>query len=145
VATQARFFLQPCDGLADAIEALSGTGDATNSIAIGSACTRAIGPFGSKPGEIDTLVLGCTHYPLVADILQALVGEAVQLIDTGAPVARQTRRRLAAGHLLAPERSGQGGVKLFATGDTTALQAAAARWLALPDAVVATCTPHHTP
>jgi glutamate racemase len=137
LAPKATFVLQPCDGLADAIEVLSRTGDATKVIAIGQDYTRAIGQFGSNTGQIDTLVLGCTHYPLVADILQTAAGDGVRLIDTGLPVARQTRRLLAAAHLLADASASPGKLRLFATGDTAALQAAAARWLGLPGACVA--------
>lgn len=134
LADNATFVLQPCDGLADAIERLAHTEDATKVIALCQEYTRAMGQFGSKSDAIDTLVLGCTHYPLVADILQAQVGQDVRLIDTGAPVARQTRRLLTAAHRLASPQTGQ--VKLLATGDTTALQATAARWLAIPVAAV---------
>jgi glutamate racemase len=137
LAHKATFVLQPCDGLADAIEVLSRTGDATKVIALSAEYTRIIGQFGSNTDRIDTLVLGCTHYPLVADILQSAAGDGVRLIDTGVPVARQTRRLLAAAHLLRTEAASPGEVRLFATGDTAALQAAAARWLGLPGAWVA--------
>lgn len=36
---------------------------------------------------IDTLILGCTHYPLIAPIIQRLVGEAVQLVDSAKTTA----------------------------------------------------------
>ena len=42
----------------------------------------------------DTIVLGCTHYPFLLDPIRELVGEQVAIIDTGAAVARQLRRRL---------------------------------------------------
>lgn len=112
----------PCDGLARAIEA----GDALETAAL---CTRymaAAGPFGTAPGEADTVVLGCTHYPFVADELRRHAGPAVRLIDTGIPVAQQTRRLLAAQAALA---TGPGGLALESSGDLAALQAAAARWL----------------
>ena len=60
-----------------------------------SATLAAAGSFGSEPGQIDTLVLGCTHYPFIADELRRHTGDAVRFIDTGAPVAQQTRRLLA--------------------------------------------------
>ena len=87
---------------------------------------------------MDTLVLGCTHYIFIKDELRALLGPDVQLIDTGAPVARQTRRLLAqAGHLRAEPGeaaalAGAEQIQLMTTGSLPALQAAAARWLALP-------------
>jgi len=97
--------------------------------------TRALGDFGQAPGQIDTLVLGCTHYVFAQEELQALLGPDVQLVSTGAPVARQTRRLLEAGGLLhagpAPQTLA-GRLQLFTTGDLAGLQAAAQRWLHLP-------------
>ena len=88
-----------------------------------------MGPFGSGHGEIDTLVLGCTHYLFAADQLSVLLGNRVQIIDTGEPVARQARRLLQAGNALAPAGAGQ--ISLLTTGEPHILQAAANRWLAL--------------
>ncbi len=39
-------------------------------------------------GKVDTLVLGCTHYPLLAPIIQNAMGQPVKLIDSGAETAR---------------------------------------------------------
>ncbi|MDW5443124.1 glutamate racemase [Polaromonas sp. SM01] len=132
----AEFVLQPCDGLADAIEhSLTREDDAQNATEIIAACARhteVVGQFGLNPGEIDTLVLGCTHYPFASEALRALIGPDVVLIDTGAPVARQTRLRLEAAALPADVVApGTGQVQLLSTGQTTTLQAAAQRWLQL--------------
>lgn len=43
---------------------------------------------------IDTLVLGCTHYPFIAPAIRAILGEGVRLIDPAPAVARQTVRIL---------------------------------------------------
>lgn len=127
LAEQAEFICQPCDGLADAIERQ----DTTNIEALCAYYTGATGQFGINSGEIDALVLGCTHYPLVSDVLRRLVGPSVQLIDTGAAVARQTRRQL-------PEHCGSdrvGTCRLLSTGDPSALYLAAQRWLGLDEPV----------
>lgn len=137
LASQASFVLQPCDGLADAIErgihTAAGAGDATKIIAICEDNVRAMGRFGLKDGEIDTLVLGCTHYPFAREHLRELLGPEVQFLDTGAPVARQTRLRLPAAALrtggTTPPATGE--VKLCTTGQPPALQAAAQHWLQL--------------
>ncbi|MGY8524047.1 glutamate racemase [Paracidovorax citrulli] len=50
----------------------------------------------------DTLVLGCTHYPFLADTLRDMIGDRLRLVDTGAPVARQLQRRLTELALHAP-------------------------------------------
>jgi glutamate racemase len=122
---QATFVLQPCEGLADAIEH-------ANAIKIAALCadyTAAMGQFGSKPGEMDTLVLGCTHYPFVATNLAQLVGSGVSLLEGGAPVARQTRRILEEKRLFSSELRPNGLPKFFTTGETGLLRAALMRWL----------------
>jgi glutamate racemase len=123
LADQADFICQPCDGLADAIEHQ----DTPEIIAGIARYTGLIGQFGINSGDIDTLVLGCTHYPFAAQTLQDLLGPQVRLIDNGEPVARQTRRVLP--ELNAPGTPGQ--CRLLCTGDTPALQQAAKRWLQL--------------
>jgi glutamate racemase len=60
-------------------------------------------------------------------VFRALVGPDIQLVETGAPVARQTQRLLQAQDLLKPQ--GDGKVQWQTTGSPQALQAAAARWL----------------
>jgi glutamate racemase len=139
LAGQAEFVLQPCDGLADAIElGIEAHAEADNATKIIAACARnigAMGQFGLENGEIDTLVLGCTHYPFASEALRTLLGPKVQLVDTGAPVARQTRLRLPAS---APEPGAalvEGQIQLFATGQVSTLQAAALRWLQLQSPV----------
>ena len=135
---QARFVVQPCDGLAHAIErsvALPPGGPAGTATETGALCERyvhAMGAFGTAPGQIDTLVLGCTHYLFVADELRALVGPEVRFIETGEPVARQTRRLLETAGLLGGPDSVPGSIRLLTTGPVAMLQAAAQRWLDLP-------------
>ena len=132
VQPHADFVVQPCDGLAAAIEAsaLHPEGEyATKTRALCEEYTRAMGPFGLNAGDIDTLVLGCTHYVFATSSLRKLLGDAVQFIDTGAPVARQTRRLLTAGGQLSA--TGNGEVQLLSTGPAHTLHAAAARWLGL--------------
>lgn len=55
---------------------------------------------------IDTLVLGCTHFPAMRDVFTRVAGPAVEVIDSGAAIARQARRVLADRALLAPPASG---------------------------------------
>ena len=150
---QAKFRVQPCDGLAHAIERStepamddSAPRNAPDSAAAmlaseaGMLCVRytaALGPFGDAPDEIDTLVLGCTHYVFVQPLLQQLVGAKVQILSTGDAVARQTRRLLQAAGTLAPESLGLVGPLsplpvLLTTGPLKPLQTAGARWLQLP-------------
>ncbi len=131
---QAEFVLQACDGLAEAIE--RATLQPANAPELIAACARhtgAMGQFGLKTGDIDTLVLGCTHYPFAADALRHLVGPQVQFVATGEAVARQTRRMLP-GACNSNGNSGAntlpGRIQLFSTGHPAALEAAARRWIA---------------
>ncbi|MDB5857639.1 MAG: Glutamate racemase [Ramlibacter sp.] len=122
---QAEFSLVPCDGLAAAIEA----DDQHQVRALCRRYTLEVCCFGTAPGEIDTLVLGCTHYPFAAETFRELLGPEIQLVETGEPVARQTRRLLEAQGLL--NAAGGGNVRWQTTGSPEALRAAASRWLGL--------------
>lgn len=98
-ASQARFLLKGCTGLADQIE--SGQLDSPDTAAM---LRHFILPLLAQGA--DTLVLGCTHYPLVRPAIEAVLREAgaadVVLVDTGDAVARQLARLLAAAQMLAP-------------------------------------------
>ena len=120
LADQADFVLQACDGLADAIEHQDSARIAT----LARDYVKALGPCGLLPNTIDTVVLGCTHYPLILHTLQALLGPEVALVESGIPVARQTRRVL-------PQvaESGQPLLSWYTTGEASELQAAVQRWL----------------
>jgi glutamate racemase len=56
--------------------------------------------------EIDTLVLGCTHYPLLKPLLRELVGNEISLVDSADAMAEQTARTLDAMDLRNPLRTG---------------------------------------
>lgn len=64
-------------------------------------------------GQPDTLVLGCTHFPVLAGVLQAVVGPGVALVDSAATTAVELENQLFAAGLLNP-RSG-GLLELLAT------------------------------
>ncbi|WP_418718058.1 glutamate racemase [Candidatus Allofournierella merdipullorum] len=61
---------------------------------------------------VDTLILGCTHYPLIAPAIAKVMGPEVTLIDAGREGALLARRRLSELDLLAPEGS-EGGAEYF--------------------------------
>jgi glutamate racemase len=125
---QVRFVLQACDGLAAAIECA----DAPQIHALCARYTAALGPVGTAPGAIDTVVLGCTHYTFAAEVLQHLLGPNVELIDAGYPVAQRTANLLAQSRdpQLEPSNAGAEWLELWTTGDAQTLQDAAQRWLA---------------
>lgn len=99
---------QPCSGLADAIEQGPDTGSIDTILA---GCTAAMTEAG-----VDRVVLGCTHYPLVQDRLQRLLGTGVQLIDTGEAIAGEVARRAGAAAL------GEGKTRLLTSGSLARLQ-----------------------
>jgi len=139
VQNEAHFEVQACNGLALAIEQSTLPGQSVAAQAqilhLLKTYTQAMGRFGAATGNIDTLVLGCTHYVFVENDLRTLLGPEVQLVSTGEPVARQTHRLLASAGLLNTVRPGgvAPSIRLLTTGDLKGLQAAAQRWLGLPE------------
>lgn len=108
---------QPCPGLVEQVEAGDLSGPRT--VALLRQYTAPMLARGA-----DTIVLGCTHYPFLRETLQRLVGPTVALIDTGAAVARQTARVLAArGALGGPaDSAGPGTVRFSTSGDPSTVQ-----------------------
>jgi glutamate racemase len=110
---------QPCEGLVEQIE----RGD------LASAQTRLLIERYTPPlmeRGADTLILGCTHYPLVRSMIADVVGAQVALIDTGAAVARQLRNRLEQTQRLS-QASGSGGEQFWTSATPVAVQAVMAR------------------
>lgn len=63
-----------------------------------------LAPF--KAAKVDTLVLGCTHYPLLSAAISEYLGEQVTLVDSGQEAALALRDELGRRNLLNPRRSG---------------------------------------
>lgn len=63
--------------------------------------TRYIQPLQNQ--HIDTLVLGCTHYPFAKTVIQKIVSADIEIIDSGKAVAEQTGRQLKNNNLLNDE------------------------------------------
>ncbi|WP_089398491.1 glutamate racemase [Noviherbaspirillum humi] len=121
-----RFVCSPCPGLADAIEA--GQLRSPDTAAL---LTRFLMPL--LEAGADTIVLGCTHYPFVAELIHAIAnraGRPVQLIDTGEAVARQLARLLSA-HDCLHAAQGPGSINAFTTGSAGSLDAAFHRLLGM--------------
>lgn len=83
---------QACPGLADAIE-----NDGPDSPQIEALLDRFVAPLAAAGADV--VVLGCTHYPWVADGIARRMPAGTVLLDTGEAVARQLERVLLAGHL----------------------------------------------
>lgn len=88
-ANHVRVLPQACPGLADAIEIY---GPASAEVA--ALLDSFVAPM-AKAG-VDVVVLGCTHYPWVAEQIAARLPAGVRIIDTGEAVARQLDRLLTA-------------------------------------------------
>jgi len=71
--------------------------------------------------NIDTVVLGCTHYPFVIPLIQQIVGENVRVIDPAPAVARQAGRLLEVGRIRNQSES-KGSVMFFTSGDPESLK-----------------------
>jgi len=93
-----RFLLQACDGLAAAIE----QADRQAIASLGQRYVQALRQNPDGGTQIDTVVLGCTHYALITEVLSQLWGPQVALLEAGQPVARRTRQVLQAAGLLRP-------------------------------------------
>jgi glutamate racemase len=81
--------------------------------------------------EVDTLILGCTHYPLVAPMLQRILGRDVRLVSGGHAVAAAVQRTLERSEL-AREPRGEGSYEFLCTGDCDAFHAIGTRFLQMP-------------
>ena len=80
----------------------------------------------SPDAHIDTLLLGCTHYPLLAPIIRDIVGEATAVIDSATATASALASLIEIHALGAPD-SGPGRHVLFTTGDVAAFESTATR------------------
>ncbi|HZE06512.1 MAG TPA: glutamate racemase [Solirubrobacteraceae bacterium] len=84
-----------------------------------------------RAAEVDTVILGCTHFPLIAPMIQRMLGRGVTLVSSGPGVARSVERALAARGLLNP-RSDEGSYRFRCTGDVAAFQRLGTRFLQMP-------------
>jgi glutamate racemase len=84
-----------------------------------------------RRADVDTLVLGCTHYPLVAPMLQRILGRDVRLVTAGHAVAATVQRTLES-RGLDSERRGEGTYRFLCTGDVASFRELGTRFLQMP-------------
>ncbi len=84
-----------------------------------------------RAADVDTAILGCTHYPLFAPILQRMLGRSVRLVTSGQGIVRSVERALGARGLLS-EREGEGEYRFHCTGDVEAFRTLGTRFLQMP-------------
>lgn len=91
-----QFFTQACHGLVDLIE--QGDLDSNeNKVKINILLDSFLEPL--VKNKIDTIVLGCTHYILIRNLIQDILGPDIKVIDTGQAVASEVKRKLLKFHL----------------------------------------------
>jgi glutamate racemase len=79
--------------------------------------------------DVDTLVLGCTHYPLLTGVIQYVVGEDVTLVSSAEETAKDVYRVLVAHDLLRDVQAPAPEHEFMATGDTAEFSVVAQRFL----------------
>ena len=84
-----------------------------------------------READVDTVILGCTHYPLIRPMLQRMLGPQVELISSGAALARQVEHALSTRSLGSP-RKGEGDYRFLCTGDTQTFTDLGTRFLQMP-------------
>lgn len=100
---------QPCPGLVEQIE--TGEFDSTRTRQL---IRQFTGPLLSTGA--DTIVLGCTHYPLIRKQIAEILGPAVTIIETGQAVAQQLNRKLLERQLLSGSTE-SASIKFWTSGD----------------------------
>lgn len=125
VAQDARvtFLLQACNGLAHQIEKGELSSRETYQLV-----ERYVKPLVEQGA--DTLVLGCTHYPFVEQLIREAAGPEVSIVDTGEPVARQLQRLLEQRDLLRQAPSADR-LMAYTTGSSSTLSLAFSKLLRL--------------
>ena len=84
-----------------------------------------------REANVDTVILGCTHYPLVRPMLQRFLGRGVTIVTSGAALARQAEHALSSRGLANPKPV-EGDYAFLCTGDPQKFRALGTRFLQLP-------------
>jgi glutamate racemase len=108
-----RILLQACPGWVEAVEQADLHSPQTEAL-----LRQFVVPLMDQ--GVDTLVLGCTHYPFLRDTLQRIVGNDVVLIDPAVAVAAELTRRL--GNDRRMDEPHVGATRFFTTGDVSHVQ-----------------------
>jgi glutamate racemase len=86
-------------------------------------------PF--READVDTVILGCTHYPLVRPMLQRMLGRDVRLVTAGHALAAKVQRILEARGLESGNH-GEGEYRFLCTGDIASFRELGTRFLQMP-------------
>jgi glutamate racemase len=114
-ANGAELFQNTCPGLVQQIEQGNLTGIETRRI-----LNKALLPMLEK--NIDTIVLGCTHYPFVIPLIQEIVGENVRVIDPAPSVAAKQVRHVLESRGIKNQFQVSGEIKFYTSGGPEKLE-----------------------
>jgi glutamate racemase len=106
-AEQVKILPMACPGLVEQVEQGNLTGNAIRTLV-----AQYVQPLIAQ--NVDMIVLGCTHYPFLAPIIQEVVGSTVAVIDSGSAIARELKSRLAKTALSA-SRTSPGEVRFWSS------------------------------
>jgi glutamate racemase len=90
---------------------------------------RYLAPLFAQDPQIDTLVLGCTHYPMLTGVIQLSMGDGVTLVNSAEETAKDVYRVLTAGDLLREDDAPAPRHRFVATGDPEPFHRLARRFL----------------
>jgi len=116
--------LQACPGLAEVIQ---------RGEAISEADVETVKGFVEplRQAEVDTVILGSTHYPLASQLLQRLLGRGVTLVNSAREIAREVGEVLERKDIES-DPGNEGGYSFLCTGDLESFVTAGARFLQMP-------------
>jgi glutamate racemase len=126
----------PCPDLAPLIQGGGVGGDGISSEVVATVRSYCA-PL--REAGVDTVILGCTHYPLVRPMLQRFLGRGVTIVTSGAALARQAEHALASRGLANP-RSDEGAYDFLCTGEPEQFRALGTRFLQMPMGEIAQVT-----
>jgi glutamate racemase len=84
-----------------------------------------------KQADVDTVILGCTHYPLIRPIFQRVFGRGVTLVFSAEETAREVAETLERKEIV-NEPSREGAYRFLTTGDPERFRTLGERFLQLP-------------
>lgn len=121
-APQLHITSTPCPAFVDYVERGETSGEAITALA-----RRYLQPM--TDADIDTLVLGCTHYPLLTGVISYVMGEGVTLVSSAEETAKDLYRVLVENDLLNNDIGSTVEHKFIATGDSDSFSTLARRFL----------------
>jgi glutamate racemase len=109
-ADQVKILPQPCPGLVEQVELGDLNGGKTRAL-----IAEYVQPLMAQ--NVDIIVLGCTHYPFLASLIQEIAGSSVTVIDSGFAIARELKSRLEKAEILS-DRHSPGSVQFWSSDGT---------------------------